>query len=367
MTSPSYDSTTLQSYFFITVVGLGLLGLFIMDMIGIQTRLLDRLTRFTTLAFALLGLASVVCILIFGWNDLNPQNWGVLLPTLTLFCSYAGLGWYFIRADRGIVLKNERPYFEFTVYALFFCGVGFLMELLIPRGLLIGIGVSFLIFIIIMRYELVPVKPKFKERKLIKPFKRVTWWNFVIDMVKLVAVIVTILALSYNGTYVLFPRGPNVAPNQWIINLAFVGLSGALAMFIFNKIKTKFFGLIVILAMFVVSLIETALLLWLPHTPFEIFAVCNGITLVGLYYFIEQKMDVSTNVRSMAGSFYILVFMLFLFAIVLRVEPGLSRIFDILTPLVSLLGIFYITGYVRDRPAVSHVVDWEPVIKKENR
>jgi MFS family permease len=354
-----FESSIPQSNFIIVMMAISLSGLFIMDFIGFQSRILDRYSRFITLSFAIVGLLGSILILLFSFNGFNIYNWGIAFGTVLVFIAFQGFGWYFIRADRGIVAKKkERPYFQSTVYAIGLSSFGFLMEFFIPQGLIIGILISFAAFLAIMRYELVEVTPKLKVRHIIKPFRRVTAWNFFIDMVKLGAIILTVLALSYNSNYVLFPTGPNILPNQWVLNLFVVGLSATVAMYVYNKIKLRFYGLLVIVVVFFITIGMTAIIWIYPAVHWAIIAALNGWTIAGLYYFIEQKMDLSSNVRAMPGSFYILVFIIFSLAIAFRTEPNLARYLTNLGPIVSLLGIAYIYGYLQGIPQNSLKVSW---------
>jgi hypothetical protein len=362
LTHPDFSSNNLQTYFILLFGAFSLLGLFIMDFIGFQYRIIDRMTRGFTKILAIFGLVGSILLIVFSWNGWNPYNWGITAGIILTLVAFEGFGWYFIRANRAIQLKKEPPYFRSTVYALALCGIGFFLEFFIPLSILFGLAISFLLFLIIMRYELVNVVPKVKERNLIKPFRRVTIWNFLIDFIKLIGIIITIVSLSYNGKIVLFPLPIS---NLWIFHLCLVCMAASITMIFIHHNNQKLYGLIVILIMFSANLIMFILIRFVVNTPSAIIAILNGISIAGLYYFIEQKMDQSPNVRAMPGSFYILVLFLFLMSIILRHEPTADMVLEIAAPVVSILGIAYILGYVRDRPKTSHVVYWEPIVGKE--
>ena len=76
----------------------------------------------------------------------------------------------------------------------------------------------------------------------------------------------------------------------------------------------------------------------------------NGISFAGAFFFIEQKIYKSNNVRVMPGSFYILIFIIVSVSIVLRMNSEYDLLLDIIKIVVSVAGIVYIIGYIREAP-----------------
>ena len=52
-----------------------------------------------------------------------------------------------------------------------------------------------------------------------------------------------------------------------------------------------------------------------------VIGIINGFTLAGVYYFIEQKVNDSPNVRALPGSFYFFIMIIIFAALLLASLP----------------------------------------------
>ena len=191
--------------------------------------------------------------------------------------------------------------------------------------------------------------PEIKPRKLVQAYKRTTFYNYVIDIAKATAIVVTLVAVLYNGS-ILYPQGVPSASLEWIPRLSLMIFVAAIGMALFTKMQDKFYGLIPIILLFGIGIMQYVVVHIFLWNQWWLIAVLNGISFAGAFFFIEQKVYKSNNVRAMPGSFYILIFIIVSVAIVLRMNPEYDLLLDNIKIIVSVAGIVYIFGYLREAP-----------------
>jgi len=119
---------------------------------------------------------------------------------------------------------------------------------------------------------------------------------------------------------------------------------------IYTKIQTAFYGLAVIIILYLLCLLQYLLVNTFYLHWWILIAPINGFTLAGVYFFIEQKLFKSNNVRAMPGSFYLLILIIVISALILRVDPGFDDVIENSRFALSLIGLAYIIGYIREAP-----------------
>jgi hypothetical protein len=325
--------------------------LFIMDNIGMHSSFIDRISRLITLILTLIGASLSIFILLIPKLDiLNPTN-AEFYSKLALIFIFELLGWFFIRNSRGLSKVKVKPIYNTSMWSLLLCGIIFLFEYFIEDVIFVFLAMTFLIYpIIIIGWGKLKVIPSIKPRKLVKPYRRTTFYNYAIDIGKAVVIILTILAVIYDGTVVLYPVELSSNPTAWIRNLAIVGIFAAIAMELYTKIQSAFYGLAVIIILYLLCLAQYLLVNTFYIHLWYLIAPINGFTLAGVYFFIEQKLFKSNNVRAMPGSFYVLILIIVISAIILRVDPDIDDVIENSKFALSLIGIAYIIGYVREAP-----------------
>ncbi len=324
---------------------------FIMDNFGMHSSFIDRISRLITLILTLIGASlSIFIFLIPKLNLINPTN-AEFYSKLALISIFELLGWFFIRNSRGLSKVKVKPIYNTSMWSLLLCGIIFLFEYFLENVIFILLAMSFLIYpIIIIGWGKLKVIPSIKPRKLVRPYRRTTFYNYAIDIVKATVILLTILAVIYDGTVVLYPAELSSNPIAWIRNLAIVGIFAAIAMEIYTKIQTVFYGLAVIIILYLLCLIQYLLVNTFYFHWWFLIAPINGFTLAGVYFFIEQKLFKSNNVRAMPGSFYVLILIIVISAIILRVDPGFDDVIENSRFALSLIGLAYIIGYIREAP-----------------
>ncbi len=324
--------------------------LFIMDNIGMHSSFIDRISRLITLILTLVGAALSIFILLIPKLDINFTN-PIYYSKLALILIFELLGWFFIRNSRGLSKVKVKPFYNTSMWALLLCGIFFLFEFFLENAIFVFLAISFLIYpIIIIGWGKLKVIPSIKPRKIVRPYRRTTFYNYAIDIGKAAVILLTIFAVIYDGTVVLYPVELNSNPTAWIRNLAIVGIFAAIAMEIYTKMQSAFYGLAVIMILYLLCLVQYILVNTFYIHLWFLIAPINGFTLAGVYFFIEQKLFKSNNVRAMPGSFYVLIIIIVIGAIILRVNPDVDDFIENSKFALSLIGIAYIIGYVRENP-----------------
>ena len=324
--------------------------LFIMDNIGMHSSFIDRISRLITLLLTLIGASLSIFILIIPKLDINSIN-AEFYSKLALILVFEVLGWFFVRNSRGLSKVKVKPFYNTSMWSLLLCGIIFLFEYFLKNAIFVILAISFLIYpIIIIGWGKLKVIPSIKPRKLVRPYRRTTFYNYAIDIGKAAVILLTILAVLYDGTVVLYPSELNSNPTAWIRNLAIVGIFAAIAMELYIKIQSAFYGLAVIIILYILCLIQYLLVNTFYFHYWFLIAPINGFTLAGVYFFIEQKLFKSNNVRAMPGSFYVLTLIIVISAIILRINPDVDDVIENSKFALSLIGMAYIIGYVREAP-----------------
>ncbi len=337
--------------FFIIFESSTFLVLLIMDVIGMNTSYLDRISRLITLIMVGTGIGAAIYLYILTQDDWTTNINQVVIASSVLLVVFSFLGWFFIRSDRGLSPTKTKPFYNETVWVLLLLGLIYLVDFYVNGFLLLAMAGLFTIYpFAIIIYGKPKVVPHIKSRRLVKKYGRTTFYNYTIDAVKALMIFLTMLVLSYDGTVVLYPIYESSAQHLWIRNLAFVGIWSSIAMSIFTKIQNKFYNLLVFLILFVVGIGEYILVNTFYVHIWWLITFTNGIMLAGIFYFIEQKIYESDNISVMPGSFYILLAIIFITGILLRENPEIDDILENIQFTLSLLGIGYILGYIREGP-----------------
>ena len=324
--------------------------LFILDNIAMHSSFIDRISRLITLILTLLGASLSILIFFIPKIDSISIN-AEFYTKLALIMTFEILGWFFIRNSRGLSKVMVKPFYNTTMWSLLLCGIIFLFEYFLKNAIFVLLAIAFLIYpIMIVGWGKLKVIPSIKPRKLVRPYKRTTFYNYAIDIGKAAVILITILAVIYDGTVVLYPAELSSNPTAWIRNLAIVGIFAALAMELYIKIQTAFYGLAVIIILYLLCLIQYLLVNTFYFYYWFLIAPINGFTLAGVFFFIEQKLFKSNNVRAMPGSFYVLILIIVISAIILRINPDVDDIIENSKFALSLIGLAYIIGYVREAP-----------------
>ncbi len=229
-----------QIPYFLWVQVLGLIGLLIMDSYSIRSTFVDRVRKIITLVVSIIGCIIVIVLLILVWNGWDNTNIYVSYCCASILVCFEFLGWFFVRNDRGIMTEIKQPSFTMSMFALIICALLFFFEYIFPNSLLIGLGVSFLLFpFAIFREGIKDITPNVDPRKLTTKYERITIWNFMIDAVKLIAIITALIVLTYNGQIVLFPNPAIYGPDAWRQNLALTCFIAAFAMLLYHRMQKK--------------------------------------------------------------------------------------------------------------------------------
>ncbi|QEE15655.2 hypothetical protein DSAG12_01482 [Promethearchaeum syntrophicum] len=349
LTTPFFPDSSNKILIYGLIIGT-LFLLFIMDNIGMHSSFIDRISRLITLILTVVGASLSILILIIPNMVTSSTNVEFYLK-LAIILTFEILGWFFIRNSRGLSKVKVKPFYNTSMWSLLLCGIIFLFEYFVKNAIFVFLAIIFLIYpIMIIGWGKLKVIPSIKPRKLVRPYKRTTFYNYAIDIGKAVIILLTILAVIYDGTVVLYPAELSSNPAAWIRNLAIVGIFAALAMEFYIKIQTAFYGLAVIIILYLLCLIQYLLVNTFYFHFWYLIAPINGFTLAGVYFFIEQKLFKSNNVRAMPGSFYVLILIIVISAIILRITPDVDDIIENSKFALSLIGLAYIIGYIREAP-----------------
>ncbi|TFH31423.1 MAG: hypothetical protein E4G98_00040 [Promethearchaeota archaeon] len=336
----------------VIIIGGELLIFFLMDIFGMQSNFLDRISRLIPLIMVLLGAIAMIWQFILitssGWV---AAYFMILFLGIFNLLTFGILGWFFIRQEYGLTRQNLSPSMHDSMICLLISGILFFFEFFLPGALFIGISISFVAYpFIIMIWGRPKVIPQVKSRKLINPYKRATFSNFIIDMIKASAILITILVVLYDGSAILYPIDSVNGDLAWLRNLAIVSFFAALGMYLYSKFGYRFHGLFTTFLLYLLTLAHFIIVIVFDLHVWWVIAPINGFTLAGVYFFIEQKIFKSENVRIMSGSYYTLIFLIIVVAILLRVDPETDKLIDYGRLLVSSVGIAYLMGYIRDAP-----------------
>ena len=343
------DFNALKSITWIVIFVLAVL--FAMDIIGMYSSFLDRISRLITLIFTVIGAITSIILFIITRRDWESEFSSVIILTTILIIVYGFLGWFFIRAEHGLTPKKQSPLYNTSLWALLICGMFFLIEYFLSGAILIGMFIGFGSYPFIIIFLGHPkVTPHIKPRKIVNPYKRTTFYNFIIDMIKAVAILITVFAIIYDGTVVLYPKETIINEYAWIRNLAIVAIFAALGMAVIVRIQEKFYGLLVLVLLYLCCIIQYILVNTFYIHYWWIIAPINGFTLAGVYFFIEQKIYKSANVGVMTGSLYMLLLIIISVAVLLRADHLIDDVIENTKLTISLLGLTYIIGYIREAP-----------------
>ncbi len=352
------DTHTFATSTIIIIIICGeLLILFLMDIFGMQSNFLDRISRLIPLIMVLLGASSMI----YQFILISSSGWVSEFPTILFLgifnlLTFGILGWFFIRHEYGLTAQNLSPSMHDSMICLLISGILFFFEFFLSGALLIGISISFVAYpFIILIWGRPKVIPQVKSRKLINPYKRTTFSNFIIDMIKASAILITILVVIYDGSAILYPidsvnGGTMDGDLAWLRNLALVSFFGALGMYLYSKFGHRFHGLFTTFLLYLLTFVHFLVVVAFDLHVWWVIAPINGFTLAGVYFFIEQKIFKSDNVRIMSGSYYTLIFLIIVVAILLRIDPETDILIDYGRLLVSSVGIAYLLGYIRESP-----------------
>lgn len=349
-------NSTLSTLTIIIFLAIGeLLLLFFMDMIGMQSTYLDRISRLVPLIAVSIGAAALIyqsILISFGWIEQYPM---ILITGIIILGVFGILGWYFIRQEYGLTKQNYFPSLNDSMIGLLFSGILYFFEFFIPNALLIGISLSFIAYpFIIIIWGHPKVVPRIKPRKLVNPYKRVTFSNFILDVMKSFAIAGTILIVLYDGSVLLFSDHESSIDSLWIRNLALVSFCAALAMYLYWQNSQKVYGLFVVFLLYILTFIHFLIVVVFNLNTWWLIAPLNGFALAGVYFFIEQKIYKSDNVRVMSGSYYTVVLVLVTGAILLRENSQLDVLINYGRLVVSVIGIAYLIGYLRESPSTRY-------------
>jgi hypothetical protein len=283
-----------------------------------------------------------------GWDT---QNYWIVISMLCITTAYYFMGWYFIRAEHGLYLVSQRSMLFWTMWALFSCGVLLLLEFFVDGLMLIGMMLTFVFYIIaILKWGKLKVVPVINPKRITIPYRRATLYNFIIDMIKAAAILLTIIAFHPTGFVILFPENYTIPPYPWIRNLSLVAFAAAGVIGLFSYIRDKFHGLIPIIFVMSIAIIQYLVINFFDNTTWWLISILAGIIMAGIYYFLEQKMDISSNVRAVPGMFYMVVYLVFGISILIRSGIDSDRMLENIKFVFSILGIAYIFGYIREAP-----------------
>ncbi|MHA1745119.1 MAG: hypothetical protein ACTSWW_03900, partial [Promethearchaeota archaeon] len=194
--------------FFIGFTTGDLLMFLLMDYIGMKSSYLDRISRLITL------IVSIVAALISGalFFSILDDGWDtdfslIVSLSIALMICFGYLGWFFVRSERGLSSSKTKPHLITSSWALLIGGILFLLEALVPGLMFLGLLILFVSYpILIIFWGKPKVVPEIKPRKLVQAYKRTTFYNYVIDIAKATAIVVTLVAVLYNGS-ILYPQG----------------------------------------------------------------------------------------------------------------------------------------------------------------
>ncbi|MHA1648226.1 MAG: hypothetical protein ACTSVL_11680 [Promethearchaeota archaeon] len=327
------------------------LVLFAMDNIAMVTSFIDRISRLLVLIFTIIGAISsgILFWLIYTNNTLIDNL--VNMMSLLLLSSFCYLGWFFIRAERGLTTYHHKPKFLISMVILFGCSLLYFFELIWKGAIFIGFAGSFLTFpLLIFILGKAKVSPEIKPRQLINPYKRTTFYNYVIDVIKAAFTLVTLFVILFDGKVVLFPAEISSNPAIWIRNFAFIGIFAGIAMFLYNHFHNKFHGLIPYIIVFSVCIVMYLIVNAFHLELWWIVAPLNGLIIATVFYYLEEKAYNSDNIRAMPGTFYILILIIFSAGILFRETEDVNVFMENMKIWLSMLGLGYIIGYVREAP-----------------
>lgn len=336
---------------FIIWIGLiTLFGILIMDNYGIRSTHIDKIRKKFTFWVSIIGIIPLIAVFTLALKMWDNENRWLITCYMLGFIVYISFGWFFVRAERGFTPTEVKPSFTQTMFILFICGILYISELLINGALILGLIISLAIYPILLLNEgFADATPRPDPNKITTKYLRVTLWNFTIDMIKAICIIFAVIVFSYSGAVVLYPDPVLYGPGAWRDHLALVCIIAAAAVLLFSQMQ-KVYPLSVIILILGLNLI------WAVFNYFGAFqfrwiiGVINGFSLAGVYYFIEQKMNESTNVRALPGLFYYGLAIIVTLAMVVRTTPEMDRIVELARGLIAVLGITYVLGYIHEKP-----------------
>jgi hypothetical protein len=296
------------------------------------------------------GLLSTIFLIIVSWQGWDNRNDMIMMGSSAILICYEFLGWFFVRADRGITSEIKKPSFTQSMYALFICSAIFFLEIFFFEAVLIGLATSFLLYLILgFKNRTKDVIPNTEVRKIVYKYDRMTVWNFSIDLGKAFALVFAIVIFSYNSDIVLYPNPLIYGVDAWRYHLALTCLFAALAMLLYKYMQKKF-QLSVIILVLILNVLGGLMMLNTENVfHFRwILGIINGFSLAGIFYFIEQKMNDSSNVRALPGSFYFAILIIMAVSLALRSIPTVNLYIDQVQTITALIGLGYIIGCLKE-------------------
>jgi len=321
--------------------------IFLFDIIGLKKLFLDKYSRIITTVVSYFG---GICIGILGYltyNNWNNSNIFLLFIVGCIVVSYLLIGWFYIRSEKTNKPSKEDKPLRSSAHCFFFSalpwGIGYFIHSI---GILIGLIIS-LIFYPIVVY-LGDKKIIEDEKNIIRPEKLavresfIALTDFIVDITKVLFLLITCIAFSYNGPLVLYPQEAVLNPIIYWRNLMWVTISASITAFVFEQLEELLFGKFIIILVFISAASQSIFSFLKYNDQWLIFSILNGITLAGVFTFIEQKIAKSGNVRVLPGSMFYLIFIIELITLLLNNFSELYLTMEILRLLIPIGGLIYV-------------------------
>lgn len=351
-----------ENYGWILLLTLLLFGIMVMfDFWGIKSKFLDNHSRSIIIFLALVGtilLINISVLISTGWDNSNIFT---LVSIFMVIIIYLLIGWFFIRSE-----ETNRPSAEVRpIRSSAYCflgsaviwGLGYSVDFLNLNSfinaeivILAGLAFSFILYPIITIVASKNFVESEKRVVLSKREKLVAVTDFLWDSVKIVLLIITFYIFSYNGE-VLFPSEAiiNDDPSLYRRNLMWLLFSASLVALIVEQLEEeKLLGKFLVTMVLVAAFLQFVFVeIFLYRDQWLFITILNGITMAGVFLFIEKKILKSGNVAVLPGIMFFIIFFI-QFGSILMNNPNYLEFQPYISwfrLLISIGGLFYV--YIR--------------------
>ncbi|MBD3349997.1 MAG: hypothetical protein GF364_00745 [Candidatus Lokiarchaeota archaeon] len=318
----------------------------VIDYTALKTRKLDINSRIITMVLSYIAAFALITLGFLTYSIWDNQNNNVLITICAISGCYVLMGWFFIREDKTVKPSKEDKPLRSSAHCFAFCaitwGAGYLVE---------ESAIIFVLVISLLCYPLVVILGDKKlvadESEIIKPGKlavredMVALTDFAVDLGKVIALVLTFIVFSYNGEYVLYiSEGLSNQALLWR-NLMWVSVSASFTALIFEKLENMIYGKFLIVLVLISAFVQSLFSFLNYSDQWLIFSLLNGITLVGVMTFVEQKITKSPNVRILPGMMFFVIYSVQLAALIINDISGVFEFIDYARVFISVVGLLY--------------------------
>jgi hypothetical protein len=329
------------------------------DFWGIKSKFLDTHSRSIIFFLALVGtilLINISVLISTGWDNSSIFT---LVSIFMVIIIYLLIGWFFIRSE-----ETNRPSAEVRpIRSSAYCflgsaviwGLGYSVDFLNLNSfinaeivILAGLAFSFILYPIITIVASKNFVESEKRVVLSKREKSVAVTDFLWDSIKVVLLIITFYIFSYNGE-VLFPSEVMSDPplyDEIRRNLMWLLFSASLVALVVEQLEEeKMLGKFLVIMVLLAALLQFVFVEIFSYSDQWLFiTILNGITMTGVFLFIEKKISKSGNVAVLPGVMFFIIFFI-QFGSILMNNPNYLEFQPYISwfrLLISIGGLFYV-------------------------